>query len=666
MRLSYGYVFLFFALVLVCSALLFPTDLDVVTLYRNSYLYPEAMDLLDQLTAEVPDDPQVALEQARVLYLVGRYERSLSILEKLSQDLPDDPGVWRTLAQNYRTVQEHRRALSAYESLLAHAPADSESLYLLEEYYRWFQEPAKRAVNLETLLTQFPQDWNSYWKLIDLYQRMGQGEDAAGALERAAAAFPDSISLREELAQMYLAQRNPKALILYDELTRHAPGNAVYLDRLVSALIVAGRTNDAISRFDGYYEPRLDRADFLQQRSRILVYCSKPLLAIQALEEKLELAPTPDTRLQLIGLYGGERQFDQAADLARDLVASGPHRLDYWQVYLDYLGAVERRAELVEALESCYARWPHDATLGEKLADAYEWSGEPAAALPLARQLFTEAPELTRHRYRLARVLVALGQTQAAGEHLSVLLKGDPGNLAYRSALLGVAVSGLPANLARTYADQVYALTGVAERNTALQAARLRLEDGDEPGATEIYSALRVMYGRSADLHTRIGRQLLDGQLYAAALASYQRALELAPKSLTALEGVANARFGLDPVAALPLLLEVESRTMASPDLLYRLAVACEAAGQPSRMKGYFTELLAATADAAPTDRYVQRQRARALFSTGDRVGAVDLLEALSRLSPTDADLANDLAELLIATGQHERAIEVLRMVPEL
>ena len=166
MRLSYAYVFLFFALVIACAALLFPTDLDVVTLYRNSYLYPEAMDLLDQLTERVPDDARVALEQARVLYLVGRYERSTSILENLSQVTPDNPAVWRMLGQNYRTVQEHERALGAYEELLAQAPADSESLYLLEDYYRWFQQPAKRVVNLEVLLTNFPQDLHSLALLL--------------------------------------------------------------------------------------------------------------------------------------------------------------------------------------------------------------------------------------------------------------------------------------------------------------------------------------------------------------------------------------------------------------------------------------------------------------------------------------------------------------------
>lgn len=247
MRLKFISVLLFFATVITVALLLFPTRMDMVILYRNSYFYDTALERLDQLEAKQPQDRRIYLERARIFYLTGRYEQAVDILEWYTSTDPADPEGWRVLAQNYLVLQQRDRAAAAYERLLVSAPDDPEASDWLDIYYRLNQLGERRVENLEQMLASAPDNFYIHEKLIDLYMRMGRPDEARQAIERAARTFPDSAYVQEQLGQFYLSQRDVRALPIFTALHEESPDEEAYLSGLVNALVLA-RPNRSMPR----------------------------------------------------------------------------------------------------------------------------------------------------------------------------------------------------------------------------------------------------------------------------------------------------------------------------------------------------------------------------------------------------------------------------------
>ncbi len=666
MHFKRAYLLLFFVLVAAGAVLLIPTTRDLATVYTESSHYPEAAPLLDRLVEDKPDDRPLRLQQARVAYRMGHYERSLEALEHLARQNPDDPEFWRTLAHTYGTVQRHAEAAAAYERLLDLSPADSQALYRLEEYYRWSQQPEKRRAILERLIGHYPLDDHQRAKLVDLYLRLEQEEEAVEFLERTVAAFPEESRWLHDLAGLYHALRDERAVTVYSQLHSQYPDEPAYVDGLISALIVAERAPEALERFDGFYASRLDRLELLRRRANLLVYSSNLQQAIVLLQQVLEEHPTPDTRLRLAELHARLQAYEQAASHLRVLVQSEPRRADYWLEYIAYLEAAEKNLELSMVLEEYLQRWPEDTDRLPTLAEAYLASGQYPLALLVSTALYEHNPGVPGHRERLGRVLVRSGNAPAGALHLSALLADAPADPTYQALLLDAVAAMEPGPLARRYAYQVYASTGPAHLEAALLTAGLHLTLGQPALAEAIHADLYRTYPDSFQVHQRIGYQLLNADRPAPAQQAFEQALNLHPRSLPALNGLAAAVYATDRTAAIPLLLQLDERDPGNLETLYRLALAHDQAEQPEAARQYFDQLLLHAGTTVPAESYERRRLAYALDRTGATATAIELLEQTLELHPEDTGVTNDLAQLLIASHRSRRALDVLRRIPEL
>jgi len=668
MRLNYLYVLLFFGILALGALILFPTSLDVVTLYRNSYLYGTALRLLDELEKQNPEDEGVALEQARVLYLVGRYEKAIEILEQLTTNRPDDGQAWRQLAQTYRTVQQHRLAASAYEHLLASTPADSQALYLLEEYYRWFQQPDKRAANLKILVDAFPEDFYSREKLADLYMRMGRAEEAVETIERTARAFPDSATIQTELGQIYLARRDERALPIYLTLHERFPERQDYFDGLISAMITADRRDEVLARFEAFYTPRLNRGEYARRLGQLYLYLGDSEQAIVQLETSLEISPTIDIRLQLIDLYDRTRRYDRTVDHARQLVRQQPERADFWEIYTDYLATAEYREELVDALERYTARWPNNPRMLGELADAYEWLEDYPSVLPIAQRLFRTTSGEEVNRARLARTYYALGDYDQAAAHFDDLLRRHPGSLEYRQGMW-LALEQLPAD-ARTFsfARRLYRLTGPEHSEVGLLLARLHESREQQHSAELIYAALSRVHPDSVALHIRIGNQLLEAHHLELARAYFLRALDLAPISDDALSGLAAVAYEQNAPDALEHLKNLEQRRPERARDLVSRARATRLRAQAYLAKEAWTEAerqLTALNQRFPEDRFVLSDLATACQRLGQIDRADGIYRQLIKLYPETPSYRRDRIYLLFETERYPTVVELIDAEPE-
>ena len=666
MKLSYFYTFVFFATIAVVALLLFPTGLDVVTLYRNSYLYSTAPELLDQLDDKSLEDERVGLEQARVLYLSGYYEEAIELLERMTLSNSDNPESWRQLARTYRTVQEPHQAMNAYEHFLTSAPADSEALYLLDEYYRWLQFPDKSIENLQRLIRRFPDDYYNFEKLVDLYLRTGRGEDAIRLLEQAIAAFPDNLAPRFELGRILLFRRDLRAVAIFDELHERAPERQDFFDGLMSALIIGERREEVLALFRNYYQQRLDQGEYYRRLGQIYLYLSDADGAIQALEEGLTLSPSTDIRLQLIDLYGRTGRNDRAVDHARRLVQDRPERVDFWQIHVDCLAAAGRRQELVAALERYVARRPQDRDIRRKLADAHEWVEDYAVALPIAARLFGEQPEREENRERLARLLYALGSYEKAAAHYAHLLRRRPNSAIYHQGLLLALQEMPPGASALTYARLLYQTVGSVQMEPALLLARLYETRGQSDRADPIYRRLVRAYPDSLLLRTRIGQLLLDSGRLAPARDYFFHVLQRDPNNGVALAGLAEIVHEADPSQALRYLSLLERQRPDDTEIVYRQGLIYETLGDSARMVTYFRRLLEMIGGIERTDLYFLRQKIHALYRTGAVEESQTLLEQARQRYPDDFDTLNDYAEILIARRRYDAALEILGKVPGL
>ena len=331
MRFNYLYVLVFFGAVVLAALTLFPTSLDVVTMYRQSFLYGTALEALEAID-DADDSGRFGLERARVLFLVGRYDDAVEALVRVTTNHPQDPNGWRQLAQTYRAIQQPRRVIETLEQLTQVAPADSEALHLLDEYYRWFQMPDKAVANLRALVQHSPRNYDNYEKLVDLYMRTGRSEDASGLLASMAEVFPDSSEAMSDLGQVYLSQKDKRAVPVYEGLHRRFPDRADYADGLCSALIVAGQRRRALELFETFYRPRLEPVAYQSRLARTYIYLAEKGNAMAALERRLELSSHAEDRVLLAQLYAELGNYPQAAHHAGVLVQEVPQRRNYWSL----------------------------------------------------------------------------------------------------------------------------------------------------------------------------------------------------------------------------------------------------------------------------------------------------------------------------------------------
>jgi len=667
MKLNFWHVALFFAVVALAAVLLFPTSFDVVSIYRNSLLFDSALGALEEMEARHPADRRVALERARVLFLTGAYQDAARLLEEITAQHPDFPDGWRERAKVYRAMLQHRQAEAALEQLLRVAPEDSAALSQLDEYYQWFQEPDRAVANLRAIVEQQPRNYHRHGDLVDVLLRAGDGDGAVAALRDMARQFPDSLEVREYLGDVLLARRDTAAIEVFAQLHEEHSERRDLFDRLCSALIVAGRREETLRRFEEFYGHLLPAPTYHRQRGQIYLYLADLPGAIAELERAASLGQDPAVWRQLAELEARRSRYSRSAYWAAQLVASDSANVGYWRLHADLLMAAGAKRQVVQVFEAAAARWPGDVELTVALADAYDWVEDYRRELQVTRGLVASQPRSARHRSRLARVLASLGRPLEAAPIYAGLLAGDPGSEAYREGLLRAArdASDSEADDARLlgWARQVYDCSPPGAVAPALLLADRFLRVGHAAAAEEVLARLAGRHRSDARLHARIGERLAAAHRRSAP-AYFRRALDLDPREPTALSGLAGLLVAEAPGQAAALLERLAALRPGDVDVAYRAGLARDAAGDSSAAAPHFLRVVAQTSSQLPATAYEAQRRGHALWRTGRGAEALDLLAAARQQHARDAALTTDYAELLIWRGAYEEALVVLEEVP--
>ncbi|HMM47195.1 MAG TPA: PEP-CTERM system TPR-repeat protein PrsT [Thiobacillaceae bacterium] len=136
-------------------------------------------------------------------------------------------------------------AAKRYERAFAIAPSGATALSLFKARYR-AGEKARAYEAMDRWLKDHPDDHLSRAYLASAHKADGRPREAARHLEYILSKTPENIAIQNDLALVYVALRDPRALGLAEKAYARQPDSASIADTYGWALLAGGRTEDSV------------------------------------------------------------------------------------------------------------------------------------------------------------------------------------------------------------------------------------------------------------------------------------------------------------------------------------------------------------------------------------------------------------------------------------
>src|SRR5262249_8540011 len=91
----------------------------------------EALEQIDILLHEEPDNPSYRFLKAAVLVRIGDYDDAIALYEQITGGYPENWRAWMSLGHVYRTAGRHDASVGAYQRCLFLAPHCGEAYWSL-------------------------------------------------------------------------------------------------------------------------------------------------------------------------------------------------------------------------------------------------------------------------------------------------------------------------------------------------------------------------------------------------------------------------------------------------------------------------------------------------------------------------------------------------------
>lgn len=304
-------------------------------------------------------------------------------------------------------------------------------------------------------------------------------------------------------------------------------------------------------------------------------------------------------------------------------------------------------------------------------------AGQHDAAVASYRQILAVRPKLAEVHYQLGRIALARRAAAEAVGHLetAAALKPQVGDIwavlaEALAALDDPAASARAVEAARRLKVPAAILLSLQQRLAPARPARGALggadpaavkraigllQKGDPAGAERAAAALVAAHGQVALLHDILASAQAAGGRFAAAEASWRKAVSLDPAMVEA--RVKLGRFLTDrgrADEALPLLEAAARLDPGRADALIQLGLVRAGLGQA----GPAVEALRRGLALRPGDRDARRRLAGLLIESGAADEALGLLDGLCAEDPGDMDAGLAHAWALATIGRDETALE--------
>lgn len=228
-----------------------------------------AEELFRQAVLQQPNDPSYLYEYGRVMHerilsanTDEGYEPVIAIAERLIEAAPNDPRGYalkaRALVYNNDAAAAIPVGINGLEVDDSFAPIHAALglAYVNIARYEQALNQSERAIELD------PNDPFSHRMYANVLAFLGRYEEATDHLEQAVALAPNLVSIRFELAGMYLVQnQDDVAVATYESILAQQPRNVRAMVRMCSTYIKVGLFDQA----QGYCEDALEIDDTYAQ-----------------------------------------------------------------------------------------------------------------------------------------------------------------------------------------------------------------------------------------------------------------------------------------------------------------------------------------------------------------------------------------------------------------
>jgi tetratricopeptide (TPR) repeat protein len=407
-----------------------PSRLKLGNYYILGKAIAEADEQATAAEAIAPEDPQVLLLRARVLYL---QQDSAGALAKVETALEIDPTLVEATmfkAGIFVTREDFDAALALVDSALADAEPDE--MRQLRQFRIIMLRSAGRNKEVETdlkaLISDYPEEESYAVTLAQLYVSEDRGDEAEAilrglveaqpgdedrriefarflatqngveaareALEEFVVELPESGKLKLALARLYEAEGNPtEAYTIYETIEQTEPTSQIGLaarNRMIAIKIRNNELDEAKEMLAGVLEVEPDNADALLVRAAFKFSDRDYDAAIADLRTVLRSNEQSERALLL---------------LARSHVSAGNAEL-----------AQDAYRRLVEVQ-------PNHPTASNELADLLARTGDAEGAAEILRRKLELAPDDQRSASNLVEALLLQGDTEAAEEEVRNLME---------------------------------------------------------------------------------------------------------------------------------------------------------------------------------------------------------------------------------------------------
>ncbi|WP_207061011.1 XrtA/PEP-CTERM system TPR-repeat protein PrsT [Motiliproteus sp. SC1-56] len=469
----------------------------------------QAQEILESALSSHPDDEEVLITQAMLLFHNELFDQSQAAISRLRGKSPNHARalIYEGLLANQRGDLDQAR--KHFEAVLALQPGNQGVRLDLAALLRRLDEPEAAKQQVQTVLSALPAHPVANYYMADLVIQEGDYRLALDYIDRVLAAVDNHVPTHYLAAVAALqAERFERAYHHAVVVTSLAPGTPAALKLKAAVEFKLGRSSEAIETLSGI---RPD--DFTEKDAALVAAAGDAALNSGRYEMSRELFQraselTPDDAtlslrkgVAALGLGDTESAIEV---LARGLEQSSESEFAQLAVVLSHIrsGELDLALNRAHALQESYPSNPHGYTM-EGLAMAF--TGQPEAA----REAFEKALALEPGEPNASQNLAALAVQQKdyarAREVLGQLLDVHPKNLKGLVALAKVETQDNQLAAALGWLQQAISAHPKALEPRLLMMDQL-LKFGRPVSALNLGAEVLPTYPRDPDLLYLVGR----------------------------------------------------------------------------------------------------------------------------------------------------------------
>jgi len=211
---------------------------------------PEALPLLKQAVAELPDYAPAHFSLALALGMVDQHQQALEEYETTVRLWPDDFKAQGALALALQEAGRPQEALDHFREAARLQPDSAPAQNNLAIALHQAGNAAEAIPHYEAAIGLTPDYAEGHSNLALALAETGRGDDAVAHFQEALRIQPGNVGIHINLAELLMDRRRfAEALAQYEQAVSLSPASLDAQTKLAQAYARSGRCNDAIERF---------------------------------------------------------------------------------------------------------------------------------------------------------------------------------------------------------------------------------------------------------------------------------------------------------------------------------------------------------------------------------------------------------------------------------